>query len=281
MKNHRLNSGSDSRPIIGSNFGTNITSQYRPAIIIQASIDHRSNIDSQYWLPTLRAWTDHRSDHIFLHGIRGFLRSLITIPTSCVLALWIFIQCWIACTYYELEYFGYYKFKKKCILFTYQSIQKQLFLNPEKYCFPLIYSKVRTWPILVTKTLRRFLLLYVFSCKITRTLQIYAKIAVVLSSNFYILNVDLKTVINDLENPLIRIFVQFEGKNLEFSQQWPPYWVRRFEFYHFDCRIVTSDLKNPLIFMFVQFELKTSNLVKHGRHMESAILNFWILTAGS
>ena len=43
-----LNSGSDSRPIIGSDFGTNITSQYRRAIIIQASIDDRSNIDSQH-----------------------------------------------------------------------------------------------------------------------------------------------------------------------------------------------------------------------------------------
>ena len=48
LKDHRLNSGSDSRPIIGSDFGVNITSQYRPAIIIQASIDHRSNIDSQH-----------------------------------------------------------------------------------------------------------------------------------------------------------------------------------------------------------------------------------------
>ena len=67
LKDHRLNSGSDSRPIIGSDFGANITSQYRPAIIIQASIDHRSNIDSQHWLLTLRAWADHRPDHIFLH----------------------------------------------------------------------------------------------------------------------------------------------------------------------------------------------------------------------
>ena len=47
MKGHRLNFGSDSRPIIGSDFWANITSQYRPAII-QASIDHPSNIDSQY-----------------------------------------------------------------------------------------------------------------------------------------------------------------------------------------------------------------------------------------
>ena len=54
--------------MILSDFAVNITSQYRPAIIIQASIDHRSNIDSQHWLPTLRAWTDHRRDHIFLHG---------------------------------------------------------------------------------------------------------------------------------------------------------------------------------------------------------------------
>ena len=68
LKDRRLNSGSDSRPIIGSDFGANIISQYRPAIIIQASIDHRSNIDSQHWLPTLRAWIDHRPDHIFLHG---------------------------------------------------------------------------------------------------------------------------------------------------------------------------------------------------------------------
>ena len=68
MKDRRLISGSDSRPIIGSDFGANITNQYRPAIIIQASIDHRSNIHSQHWLPTLRAWADHRSDHIFLHG---------------------------------------------------------------------------------------------------------------------------------------------------------------------------------------------------------------------
>ena len=69
MKDRRLNSGSDSRPIIGSDFGANITSQYRPVIIIQASIDHRSNIDSQPWLPTLRAWADHRPDRIFLHGL--------------------------------------------------------------------------------------------------------------------------------------------------------------------------------------------------------------------
>ena len=47
MKGHRLNSGSDSRSIIGD-FGANITSQYRPAIIIQASIDYRSNTDSQH-----------------------------------------------------------------------------------------------------------------------------------------------------------------------------------------------------------------------------------------
>ena len=69
MKGHRLNSGSDSRPSMGIDFGANITSQYRPAIIIQASIDHRSNIDSRHWLPTLRAWADHRPDHIFLHGL--------------------------------------------------------------------------------------------------------------------------------------------------------------------------------------------------------------------
>ena len=73
LEAHRLNSGSHSRPSIGSDFGANITSQYRPAIIIQASIDHRSNIDSQHWLPTLQAWADHRPDHIFLHGIMEFL----------------------------------------------------------------------------------------------------------------------------------------------------------------------------------------------------------------
>ena len=67
LKDHRLNSGSDSRTFIANDFGVNITSQYRPAIIIQASIDYRSNIDSQHWLLTLRAWTDHRPDHIFLH----------------------------------------------------------------------------------------------------------------------------------------------------------------------------------------------------------------------
>ena len=68
LKGHRLNSGSDCQSIIGSDFGANITSQYMPAIIILASIDHRPNIDSQHWLPTLRAWADHRPDHIFLHG---------------------------------------------------------------------------------------------------------------------------------------------------------------------------------------------------------------------
>ena len=68
LKDRRLNSGSDSRPIIRSDFGANITNQYRPVIIIQALIDHRSNIDSQHWLPTLRAWADHRPDRIFLHG---------------------------------------------------------------------------------------------------------------------------------------------------------------------------------------------------------------------
>ena len=56
LKDRRLNSGSNSRLIIGSDFGANIISQYRPAIIIQASIDHRSNIDSQHRLPTLRTW---------------------------------------------------------------------------------------------------------------------------------------------------------------------------------------------------------------------------------
>ena len=60
LKGHRLNSGSDSRPIIGSDFGANSPSQYRPAIIIQTSIDHWSNFDSQHWLPTLRAGVDHR-----------------------------------------------------------------------------------------------------------------------------------------------------------------------------------------------------------------------------
>ena len=68
LKDRRPNSGSNYRPIIGSDFGANITSQYRPAIIMQASIDHRSNIDSQHWLPTLRAWADHWPDHFFLHG---------------------------------------------------------------------------------------------------------------------------------------------------------------------------------------------------------------------
>ena len=48
LKGYRLNSGSDSRPIIGNDFRANVTSQYRPAIIIQASIDHWSNIDSQH-----------------------------------------------------------------------------------------------------------------------------------------------------------------------------------------------------------------------------------------
>ena len=48
LKGYRLKFGSDSRPIIGRDFGANITSQYRPVIIIQASIDHRSNIDSQH-----------------------------------------------------------------------------------------------------------------------------------------------------------------------------------------------------------------------------------------
>ena len=72
LKGHRFNSDSDSRPIIGSDFGANITSQYRPAIIIQASIDHRSNIDSQHWRPTLRAWPDRRPDHIFLHATQTF-----------------------------------------------------------------------------------------------------------------------------------------------------------------------------------------------------------------
>ena len=61
--------------LIGRNFGDNIKSQYRPAIIIQASIDHRYNIDSQHWLPTLRVWADHQPDHIFLHGFsRNFQR---------------------------------------------------------------------------------------------------------------------------------------------------------------------------------------------------------------
>ena len=72
LKGHQLNSGSDSRPIIGSDFGANIASQYRPAIIIQASIDHRSNIDSQHWLPTLRAWADHRPDHIVFSYMGSF-----------------------------------------------------------------------------------------------------------------------------------------------------------------------------------------------------------------
>ena len=72
LTDHRLNSGSDSRPIIGSDFGANLTSQYKPAIIILASIDHRSNIDSQHWLPTLQVWADHRPDHIFLHGMGFF-----------------------------------------------------------------------------------------------------------------------------------------------------------------------------------------------------------------
>ena len=72
LKDHRLNSGIDSWPIIGSDFGANITSQYRPAIIIQAAIDHRFNIDSHHWLSTLRAWADHRPAHIFLHGRFAF-----------------------------------------------------------------------------------------------------------------------------------------------------------------------------------------------------------------
>ena len=63
-----LNSGSNSWLTIGSDIGANVTSQYRSAIIIQASIDHRSNIDSRNWLPTLRAWANHWPDHTFLHG---------------------------------------------------------------------------------------------------------------------------------------------------------------------------------------------------------------------
>ena len=69
LKGYRLKFGSDSRPIIGRDFGANITSQYRPVIIIQASIDHRSNIDSQH-LAWRWAWAHHRPDHIFLHGFR-------------------------------------------------------------------------------------------------------------------------------------------------------------------------------------------------------------------
>ena len=59
-----------------------ISDIYRPAIIIQALIDHRSNIDSQFWLPTLRAWVDHWSDHSFRHGLSN--NSRISLRNACI-----------------------------------------------------------------------------------------------------------------------------------------------------------------------------------------------------
>ena len=51
-------------------------------------------------------------------------------------------------------------------------------------------------------------------------------------------------------------------------------------FFSFDLGIVISHLK-ILIFISVRFKQETSNLVKIGHHIESAILNFSILIAES
>ena len=57
-----------------------------------------------------------------------------------------------------------------------------------------------------------FILLYVFSCELNRKLQIYSKIALILSLLFNIFNLDLKTVISDLENPPIHILYNLTKK---------------------------------------------------------------------
>ena len=55
----------------------------------------------------------------------------------------------------------------------------------------------------------------------------------------------------------IFIFVQFNQKNMEFSQKCLPYWICHVEFLIVDVRIVISDLKNSRIFIFVQFKQKS------------------------
>ena len=72
----------------------------------------------------------------------------------------------------------------------------------------------------------------------------------------YFLNFDLKTVISDLENPPIYIFIQLDEKNLEFSQQWPPYLIRPLEFSIFDLGVVIRDRKNKTRIHEVIFDHK-------------------------
>ena len=70
-------------------------------------------------------------------------------------------------------------------------------------------------------------------------------------------------------------------RNLELSPECPTYWIRHFEFLLFDLAIVISGRQNRLMFIYMQFERKTSNLVKNGCYIESAISNFSIRTAVS
>ena len=98
---------------------------------------------------------------------------------------------------------------------------------------------------------------------------------------------NLEIVIGDLENPLILISVQFEQKTSNLVKKWPPSWIRHFEFLIFDLGIVHGEnlmaifTTLSVVIWTLKFQQKTSNLVKNGRHIQYAILNFWILTAAS
>ena len=82
-----------------------------------------------------------------------------------------------------------------------------------------------------------------------------------------------------IEKPFYIHFCVIRTKNVKFSHKSPPYLIYHFEFRIFELSIIISDNKNTLLFISVKFENKTSNLFENGRHIESAVLNFWILTA--
>ena len=60
-------------------------------------------------------------------------------------------------------YFHFLTFFFILHLFIFYVFSFFIFLNPEKYCFSLIYSKIRKSPIFVTKTLRTILYYCMFS----------------------------------------------------------------------------------------------------------------------
>ena len=83
---------------------------------------------------------------------------------------------------------------------------------------------------------------FLYNLKEKRRIQ--SKMATILNPPFWISNFRSRNRNQRSQKlPYIR-FCAIWMKNFEFSQKWPPYWIRHFEFSKFDCRIIISDLKN-------------------------------------